>query len=72
MNKNLLIPVKIGGLQLQKWIKKPEVYLTFLCLLIFMLSRIMPIRIMIEATQISATPYVFPFCFQTLTWLFLF
>lgn len=58
------MPISIGFMQLRKWIKKPEVYLIFICLWIFISSRVIPIRTMMEATGVSATPYLFPFLFS--------
>jgi hypothetical protein len=64
MSEKIRMPLSISLLQLRKWIKKPEVYLVFLCLAIFVSSRVMNIRMMIEAVGVDAAPYLFPFLFS--------
>lgn len=64
MNRMFFVPVSISFMQLRKWIKKPEVYMTMICLGIFAFSRVLPIYTMIGATGVDATPYLFPFLFS--------
>lgn len=64
MSRMFFVPVSISFMQLRKWIKKPEVYMTMICLGIFTFSRVLPIHTMIEATGVNATPYLFPFLFS--------
>ena len=63
MNRMFFVPAAISLMQLRKWIKKPEVYMTMICLGIFTFSRVLSIRTMIQATGVHATPYLFPFLF---------
>lgn len=49
---------------IRRWIKKPEIYMTVLCLFIFMQAKVQPLRMLIEEAQTAATPYLFPFLFS--------
>lgn len=63
MSNRIRTAGSVAWLNMRKWGKKPEIYMTILCLFIFIHTKTQPLHMMLQEFKIGATPFLFPFLF---------